>query len=556
MYIIACLLGIAAMIFALRGAQYENSLRRHHAQKRFSAELIVQEPGKPTMSMTVRYAHYIIGRWKRRSDLHIEDRTVSRPHAILWVGRDGRFYIRPVFHRRKGKNDAYYSQVYINEDYTPAPVAGYPLNYSDTFRLGNTIFRLEKAVPQEVRSWPKAIVPMLTAGFIMAMYLYISGAFAKAEMALPASFTVATLCLMALLIGGSVISVLTKTHAISLLSAITTLLMLHNSYMIYFETRGNYLLYMLVFIAAMAAAFVVLRRQAWLNATGWVFYAFAATAVGLMVINLIFGQAGNDQTTARLWLKFGPVSIQPGELVKPLLALLGAMSYRNHKRFWIYVACSAFTCGALLILRDFGNIFVIFLSLLVMIFLLYDNFTISLSTIAVTMAAFFILLGTVTYAQTRFDAWGNAMTNTESFQQRDVITSAIMGGFSGLGPEKAHHATRIYAAAADIALPGILAVYGMPFLLIVLLAYCNIVMLPAANTSPYPMGNLLLIQAALVVFLQVLLNLGGPLDILPFTGINAPMISSGGSSMLTMGIFMGAILASFNPYIPKLGRKR
>ena len=551
MYWIAVFFAIAAGVLMLLGSRREGQARARHYQNFFGTCIELREPGKALKTHQILYGNYVIGRWKRRADLHISDPTISRPHCVLWFDK-GHFFIKPIFHRRRGSQGSYYSQVQVNEKFVPPQ--GQQLKYHDDVRLGSVRLSLVPGKPERHIFIPQLLIPICVMLFIALMTQYVCGQAPAAGLDLD-QFRIGSICVGAFLLGFTLWSLISRTPMLSFVSGISLLLMMHNSYMLFFPSTddepNHYLIYMVIFMAAMVIAFLVLRQQTFLNRSDWFFYLLCGGIVGLMVINYLFGE-GSGESSARLWVRFGSISLQPGELVKPMIALAAAMSYRNHKRFWCYFAVAGFTCCMLLLLRDFGNVFVIFATMLLMIYLLYDNFLISGLTILASVAAFLILLNLVPYAQTRFGNWGNAMTNADSFQQRQIIISVLSGGLDGLGIPNHTLATSIYAAKSDSALAGIYAVYGLPMILATMLAYGSIVFQSCSNRSVFPMGNLLLIQAALVVFIQVMLNFCGSLDILFFSGVVAPMISAGGSAMLAQSVFMAMIAASLHPAVPRM----
>lgn len=546
MYLLIILFGFVAVCMMLRGSLHERKLREYHYRKTFHTRLVKHEPGCEPCVRPLCYAHYVIGRRKRKSDLAVEsDLSVSRVHAVLSY-RGSRYFVSPIYHPRLGGSTAYYSQVMVNRE--PVPPEGRMVDSSDDIRIGQTHLYLEEDVPERVPFRPTFLIPLFAAAFILALRAFVCREAAAAELPL-GSFPTATVLVLAFLVLGCGWALVSGTPMVAFTSAVSILLMMHNCYMIFFESEAGYLSHMAIFIALFLAGFLVLRHQQWLTVTPALFWLLAGAVVGLIVINLIFGK-GSQYSSARLWIRIGGLSIQPGEIVKPLLALLGAMCYRDHKRFWIYFAVTAFVCGSLL-LKDFGNVFVIFCMLLLMIYLLHDNITVSLLTIALSVAAFLMLLAVVPYAAQRFDNWGNAMSNPNSYQQKQIITSVLFGGFGGLGFEDHRLATGIFAASSDSALAGIHAVYGVPVLVVTLAAYACIVFQSCSNSSVYPMGNLLLVQSALVMFLQVVLNYAGSLDLLFFTGVTAPMVSSGGSAMVSNGLFMAMIAASLCPAVKR-----
>jgi cell division protein FtsW len=218
----------------------------------------------------------------------------------------------------------------------------------------------------------------------------------------------------------------------------------------------------------------------------------------------------------------------------------------------IYLAVNLFVCLALVILSDYGNIFVIFAVLLLMIYLLTDNRLLSLTLVLGCLGVFFLMLRFVPYAQQRLANWGTAMESGTSTQQRQIMEAVIFGGLKGIQVQRFDYLGRIYAASCDCALAGIWALNGPMALLLLLGAYAGVVYQAASVYAFRPSNYLILIQSGFVIFVQVVLNLMGTLDVLPFTGVVAPLVSSGGSAMCTFGMLLGMAMASLDPVIPAM----
>lgn len=77
----------------------------------------------------------------------------------------------------------------------------------------------------------------------------------------------------------------------------------------------------------------------------------------------------------------------------------------------------------------------------------------------------------------------------------------------------------------------------------IILAYIVLIIQTANNSGLCQFSNLIMVQFSAMIFLQVLLNFLGSIDVLPFTGVCAPLISSGGSSEITFGALAGIVAA-------------
>ena len=284
----------------------------------------------------------------------------------------------------------------------------------------------------------------------------------------------------------------------------------------------------------------------------------AAGVLLLLIVNILFGVTING---AKLWVNFFGISIQPGEFIKVLLAILFATAYGKLWRAITAFSVSAISILGLLFLRDMGTAIVIFSMVMVMLFLLLDNkMTFSLykhkylliivSVMAVCL--FFVALSLFPYAKERFDQRGGAMTNPGQEQQAAMLKALVLGGLGGLGLENSTHIINIFAIENDMALAGLTAVFGYGMLLIVSLCYALLVVIPLRKHAVYREFYFVSAQIAVVLTVQVLLNALGAVDILPFTGIVAPFISDGGSALMSFCAMMGILLATLHPAIKPL----
>lgn len=340
-------------------------------------------------------------------------------------------------------------------------------------------------------------------------------------------------------------SILANVRIQGFLTASAVLMGIGSAYQFLYDGYLKYMIMVLGGLLLGMATYLILRRHSRLP-DRW-FYILVALIVGLLLANFILGK--DYGTGARLWIKVGPLTFQPGEAIKVLLILLGACAYRNTKRSLIYCGCSLVSCAALLLLHDLGGAVVIFGVFVLMTYLLFDNRKLSLGIIAAALVVFLVALKMVPYAAKRIDDWTHVMTRENTWQQRKFITAVLLGGFRGLGLGNAHEFTTIFASREDGAMAGVMAVYGVPMVAIAIGAYALLVAQPIYNRAVYPSNYLITSQISMMIFCQVMLNFGGSLDLLPFTGVTAPFISAGGSSALCFGVLLGMIAASLHPQV-------
>lgn len=407
----------------------------------------------------------------------------------------------------------------------------------------------------------RMFVAVVAAAFILAQHVCIYYQAVDAGIA-TGKLLVGLLCILAYLGATAVWNLRTSTATLSFSSAISILLSYYNTYQFVFEAQGitggnRALVYMVLAIAAMIVSFFAFRvltaKIAFQDAplADVIFYGIAGACVLLMLVNLIFGTASGDGS-ARLWIQLPFFSFQPGEVVKIGLIYLGSLCYRQRSRmrFLAYLGANMFVCMTLVMLKDFGNVFVIFAVFLIMIYLLFDNRVMSIGMIISCMALFFLVLKVFPYAQDRMDSWGNAMMRTDSYQQKYMIESVLFGGIRGTTLANHQFVTGIFAINCDGAIAGIWALHGPLAMVILLGAYAGVIYQSATNFGFYPSNYLVLVQCGAVVFFQVMLNMLGSLDVIPFTGVVAPFVSSGGTAMITFGVLLGMAMSSLDPKLP------
>ena len=347
-----------------------------------------------------------------------------------------------------------------------------------------------------------------------------------------------------LLVVGSLYSHLHHARIQSYLCAVCMLMGIGFAYQFFFGEFSKFVSMVFLGTAAGLGGYFIYRRINILNDR--LFWLCTLSILGLLANNVLFGERING---AKLWVKLGAFMFQPGELIKVLLILLGASSFQNPRRSAVYCLVSLLSCGVLLLLRDLGGVVVIFALFMLMVYLLFDNRLLSIAIIAAAVVALVVALGRMPYAAARFENWGHAMENPDSYQQRQFITAILMGGFKGLGVADNSLFTRIYAAANDGALVGVMAVLGIPMILITLGAYALLASQAALNHSVYTSNFLIHAQMGFYIVVHVLLNFAGAADVLPFTGVVSPLISSGGSATLCFGLLLGLGAAALNPHL-------
>ncbi len=273
--------------------------------------------------------------------------------------------------------------------------------------------------------------------------------------------------------------------------------------------------------------------------------------VMVLLVAVLFTPALNN---ARRWFFVGGVSVQPSELAK--LVLIPYIAYQIDRKsdrlnsYVFLVPCAlatALMAGLIVLGRDLGTTLLVCAPPLVMIFLagLRIRYLVTGAAILVPM----IVLAVVTepYRWKRFTAFlaPEADPQGAGYQPLQSLIAVGSGGVFGLGPgnsvQKLHflpspHADFIFSIAAEEL--GLLGALGLVALFAVFLWRGMV----AGQKAPDAFGRYLAWGFTCLVGVQALIHMSVALSLLPTTGVPLPLISHGGSSLLTTLVACGLIL--------------
>ena len=280
--------------------------------------------------------------------------------------------------------------------------------------------------------------------------------------------------------------------------------------------------------------------------------------LGLSLLSLIlvlFPQVGHRVGGARRWLRFGPVSVQPAEFAK--LALVIYISYSLAKKkdmvkdfsvgFLPHVVVSAVFIGLVVVQPDLGTA-VIFAAL---VFLLLFVAGVRLRYLLAAGLAVFPLLALAiahtSYRWKRLLAFLNPWRDPKDtgFQLIHSLLALGSGGPSGVGLGSGQQKLfYLPEAHTDFILAVIGEETGMVGVSLVLILYGLLVYsgVKISLKAPDSHGTYLALGLTLVIGLQALINGAVVMGVLPTKGLPLPLISYGGSSLLTTLAALGILM--------------
>ena len=281
-------------------------------------------------------------------------------------------------------------------------------------------------------------------------------------------------------------------------------------------------------------------------------YVAQAVGVALLLAVLLFGKT---VAGARRWLDVGAFHLQPSELIQ-LLTIVALGRYLNDSpalegRTWRHLAIPVLIVSmpALLIANqpDFGTAF-----LLVLIFATI------MMTARLTLKTVMAILGLATiaafpiyqhllhdYPRKRVEAFFNP--NSEgAYQARQALHAIGSGRFFGKGYL---HGTQIRlrrfpALQTDFPFAVWAEEWGFVGCSVLLLAYLVVILwiIKIASEARDRFGATVCVGVAAMLFWHVVINVGMVSGILPVVGVTLPLISYGGSSILTIAAALGLVM--------------
>ncbi len=291
-------------------------------------------------------------------------------------------------------------------------------------------------------------------------------------------------------------------------------------------------------------------------------YVVLACSLILLVLLLVPG-VGVRVGGAQRWFRFGPISIQPSEAAKLSLAIFMAYSMSKHAEnmgtftngLLPHLLVAAVVVTLILLQPDLGTAVIVGMWVVILLFI----GGVHLGQLAVLLGfmipVVFYMISHTAYRLNRWWAFLNPWEDPHGFGFQ-IIHSFLAfgsGGLAGVGlgnskqklfylPEP--HTDFVAAIIAEEA--------GFIGVSVIIILFSLIVMrgIKIALKAPELFGTYLAMGISCMLAVQVIVNLGVVMALLPTKGLTLPFISYGGSSLVvslvSVGILMNISRSSFN----------
>lgn len=290
-------------------------------------------------------------------------------------------------------------------------------------------------------------------------------------------------------------------------------------------------------------------------------YVLMATGIILMMLPAFIGREING---SKLWLRIGPLSIQPGEIARILIILFLA-AYLAENREMLSISTRRFlgipipefkTLGPLIFMwalsflvliseKDLGSSLLFFCIFLIMLYCATGRLSyvfIGLLLFAAGAVAAYMMFG---HVQTRVDIWMHPFKDPagKAYQLVQSLFAFADGGLFGKGIG-AGLPTRIPFVDTDFIFAAIGEEMGFLGAAGIIAAFLVFVFrgLSTASRAKSDMASFTAIGLTSSIGIQVFVIVGGVTGLIPLTGITVPFISRGGSSMLSTFVLLALLL--------------
>jgi cell division protein FtsW len=315
-----------------------------------------------------------------------------------------------------------------------------------------------------------------------------------------------------------------------------------------FHFVGRQVLYLLpAMLVLVAVSFLSLRH---VRRAALIVYA---VAMALVILALHFGP---EIKGAHRWISIGGIGLQPSEFVKPAFVVVAAWAFSEGARrndmpgAILAMLLLPTTIIPLIMQPDFGQTMLVTIVWCALFFVagLHWFWVMGLGGLgALGVVAAHQLLPHVRDRIERFlhKIMGDADKAVDNFQTETAMEGFARGGWLGTGPGEGIAKRRLPDAHTDFSFAVIGEEFGILVCLAVVLLFAFIVLrgLVLARRNEDTFSRLAATGLLTMFGLQAVINMAVNVHLIPAKGMTLPFISYGGSSLLSLALGMGFLVA-------------
>ncbi len=285
----------------------------------------------------------------------------------------------------------------------------------------------------------------------------------------------------------------------------------------------------------------IIRKLHFLNKLAWI---YAAAGILPLLAVAVLGKFSNG---AKLSFTVAGIAVQPSEFVKIIFVFfVASMLYQatSYPQVIKATVVAALYVLILVVSKDLGAALIFFITYLIMLYVAARNPFYLVGGLACGSVASVAAYKLFHHVQVRVLAWKDPLSviDNEGYQVSQSLFAIGTGGWFGMGlyqgmPKKIPVVEEDFVfAAVSEELGGIFAIC-----LIMVCASCYLMFLNIAMQIHDPFYKLVALGLGTVYGFQVFLTVGGVIKFIPSTGVTLPLVSYGGSSLLSTFIIFAII---------------
>lgn len=310
--------------------------------------------------------------------------------------------------------------------------------------------------------------------------------------------------------------------------------------LIYYEAIKQLIFSFVVFSACLIVPYFIEKFE-YLENLGWI-YGIVGTLLLLIVLGF-----GKEVYGAKNWIQIKSFMIQPSEFVKILFVLFSAALLAKAENFIDIVKITILAAIHVLILvleNDLGGALIYFLTYLILVYIATTNLLYFLAGILSGSGAAMVAYRMFGHVRVRVMAWKDpwSIIDNQGYQIAQSLFAIGTGGWFGMGFCKGLPST-IPVKDSDFIFAVISEEFGGIFAvcLVLICLSCFIMFVNIAMKMKKKFYKLVAFGFSIMYIFQVFLNIGGVTKFIPSTGVTLPLVSYGGSSLVSTVIMFSII---------------
>lgn len=285
-------------------------------------------------------------------------------------------------------------------------------------------------------------------------------------------------------------------------------------------------------VAGMVIPFFIQKIKFLKNLT-WLYAAAGIAALGIVLI------LGSVTYGSKISYSIGGVTFQPSEFVKIIFVFFvaGAL-HESHDFFHVMITAVLAGIHVLILVasKDLGSALIFFVVYVFMVFVATGNWLYLLAGCVGGCGAAYVAWRMFSHVQVRVLAWRDPFSciDDAGYQITQSLFGISSGGWFGLGLFRGNP-TSIPFVEADFVFSAVAEELGIIFsmCLILICISCFIMFMNISIRLKDKFYQLIAFGLGVTYIFQVFLTIGGGTKFIPMTGVTLPLISYGGSSVLT-----------------------